>query len=283
MSTFQLTRSAVEWAQLFSAVDRCGIDFTNEDILPVAGSHRRALQLAVENCTPSNTTTRAAQLSHTNASDEGSVSLILSSQMKHQLNELTSNKDQLLKQLKEIDAILADHEDMLAEETLRGDQFYMLLDEESNIAQFVKSFISKTTSYVQAPPLATSLNMMCDAATSAKNSLTVMTSSTSDTDNTRENRTALSQRSVVSDQDRVIDGYLLKLSDIERIAIATPPAVHASAEDMSDAELLERLDLQAAEKDSLLECIRKEEVSIAAHIELSTSDHHHITNATPTL
>ena len=260
MSTFQLARNLAEWSQSFSTEERQSINFTCDDILPVAGTHRKILTHALENCKPISNDIGLPRQEEGKEEDQKSHLKI------HQLDRITSDKDDLLSHLQLLDAQISDCEDKHTEEALRADQFYGLLDEQVNIAQFTNSLITKITSYLIAPPLISTLDEIAQQTTSYATGCDAVTENPSN-DVVKED-TVGSTCSFTCTQDSIIENYLSILSDIEK-TIATREGLHPGSKllhseraDMTwtNTQLLQRLDLQATEKESLLKCISQEEV-----------------------
>jgi sulfur relay (sulfurtransferase) DsrC/TusE family protein len=260
MSTFQLSRNAVEWSRSFSEKERATLDFTCEDILPVAGTHRKLLQYALANCKPKRTNTDI--ITDCDAGEE-TCNENSTIEMQAQLHALTATKEKVLVQLKLLDAQISDWEDHKIEEGLRADQYNSILDEQSKIVQFIRSFISESTFYGVSPPLTATLHKMTEQATAASD---IMTTSgheerVPDTSRSRPKDLLTGRAKVATDQDLVIDSYFSLLSSMEKTRSAGPDA-EISHDHWTTTQLMERVNLQAAEKESLLACIRKEEVKI---------------------
>ena len=249
MSTFQLARDLVEWSQLFSSEERGFIDFTYDDILPVAGSHRKLLLEILENVKPQEENDSIEDL-------EG------------QLEELKMSKNKILQELRDVDALISDMEDKKIEEELRCDLFYVILDEQRNIQEFIDSFMSKVTSYYCSPPMVTTLKSLSEEISALQQSLDEKNNSN---DNDNENDEEMN-----SARDSVIDSYLSLMSDMKKISNGTEieideiinpnesssttvdESMKSELRDGEDALLHESI--AEMEKEMLMEFIKKEEV-----------------------
>jgi hypothetical protein len=209
------------------------------------------------------------------------------------LKSLISKKDELIKQIKTVDTSLHDYIAMLSEEELRADQFYMLLDEQSNTTQFVSSVMKKMSSLIENSHLMRSLDMMtqealtctrthtrtrtCTCAHIHACTCTIVPDDTSKdissngihySDGLNGNKSTL-----VEKQNKVIDEYLAVVSSTCMNTLSLPKleghVTHSltqcgdiKEEEMSDEQLQERLDTLHMERELLMECIKTEEVKL---------------------
>jgi sulfur relay (sulfurtransferase) DsrC/TusE family protein len=293
-STFQLARDAAEWAQSFSREDRHLFDFTYDDILPVSGTHRKLIQQALRKIKSSQLQDSGADTMSSILEQQQRQSDTNISNMDDQLKTITTEKDTYLKQLQLLDAQISDWEDKQAEETLRGDQFYMLLDEQSNIAQFVNSFITKINAYCTSPSLVLTLDVASAQATTAADNMRTsheeqsvdksISTSVATTNGPCSTQQLSGPDSVdsggglITTEDALIDDYITILSDIEQLisarehitTITTKTAINTITteergsryedDDWSNTQLLERMEMKMSNKKALEACVKKEEV-----------------------